>query len=85
MIVHDAAQIGRLVRARRKDVGLTVAEAAELAAVSRRLLTELERGKRRNVGVAALLRVLEVLGMRVEVEPRSLPPPRQPDRERRGA
>ena len=73
MVVHDTAALGRLIRQRREAVKLTTTQAAELAGVSRRLLIELERGKRRNVGLGAVFRILEILGLRMDVEPRGLP------------
>jgi transcriptional regulator with XRE-family HTH domain len=66
-------QIGTEIRARRKQAGLTAAEAASLAGVSRRLLVELELGKRPNVSLGPLLRILEVLGLNLTVRPRGLP------------
>lgn len=85
MIIHDSAQLGRLIRTRRQEVGLTATRAAELAKVSRRLLTELERGRRRNVGVAAVFRVVELLGLSVDVEARGFAAVREASRGRRGA
>jgi len=85
MIIHDSAQLGRLIRTRRQEVGLTATRAAELAKVSRRLLTELERGRRRNVGVAAVFRVLELLGLSVDVEARGFAAVREASHGRRGA
>jgi len=73
MIVHNAADLGRLIRQRREEVGLTTTQAAQMARVSRRLLTELEVGKRRNVGMSAALRILELLGLKIEIERRGLP------------
>ena len=85
MIIHDSAQLGRLIRTRRQEVGLTATRAAELAKVSRRLLTELERGRRRNVGVAAVFRVVELLGLSVDVEARGFSAVREASHGRRGA
>ncbi len=73
MVIYNLADLGKLIRARREQVGLTTTQAAEMAGVSRRLLGELERGKRRNVGVSAVLKILELLGLRIEVERRGLP------------
>ena len=73
MVIQNLADLGKLIRARREQVGLTTTQAAEMAGVSRRLLSELERGKRRNVGVRAVLKILELLGLRIEVERRGLP------------
>ena len=73
MVIHNLADLGKLIRERREEVGLSTTQAAEMAGVSRRLLGELERGKRRNVGVSAVLKILELLGLRIEVERRGLP------------
>jgi transcriptional regulator with XRE-family HTH domain len=73
MLIRDVAGLGRLIRARREEVGLTIVEAARVTGVSRRLLIELERGRRPNVGAAAVFRILEQLGLRVDIERRGLP------------
>ncbi len=73
MVIHNTTDLGRLIRERRETVGLTATHAAKLAGVSRRLLIELERGKRRNVGTFAVFAILEILGLRMEVKPRALP------------
>lgn len=70
MAIRD---LGRQIRARRDEVQLTADEVARLAGVSRRLLLELEQGKRHNVGFSKLLRLLEVLGLRLEMTRRGLP------------
>lgn len=72
MVIRDVAALGRLIRARREEVGLTIVEAARISGVSRRLLIELERGRRPNVGAAAVFRILELLGLRVDIERRGL-------------
>jgi transcriptional regulator with XRE-family HTH domain len=71
--ITNARQLGAAIRERRKDARLTAAQAASLARVSRRLLVELEGGKRPNVGFAALLRILDLLGLDLEVQARGLP------------
>ncbi len=73
MVIHNTSDLGRLIRERRETVGLTATQAAKLAGVSRRLLIELELGKRRNVGMFAVFGILELLGLRMEVKPRGLP------------
>jgi len=71
--VRSPGEFGRQIRQRRKAVGLTADETASLAGVSRRLLLELEQGKRPNVGLAHVLRILELLGVDVMLSPRGLP------------
>jgi transcriptional regulator with XRE-family HTH domain len=72
-MISSARQLGTAIRARRKEAELTSARAAAFARVSRRLLTELEGGKRPNVGLSAVIRILDVLGLDLEVRARSLP------------
>jgi transcriptional regulator with XRE-family HTH domain len=76
--ISNARQFGAAIRTRRKEAQLTASQAASLARVSRRLLLEVEGGKRPNVGFAALIRILEVLGMDLEVKVRGLPGTRAP-------
>lgn len=71
--ISNARQLGAAIRARRKEAHLTSTQAASFAGVSRRLLVELEGGKRPNVGFSALIRVLDVLGLDLEVSVRGLP------------
>jgi transcriptional regulator with XRE-family HTH domain len=73
MLVTTARELGSLIRDRRQEAGLTATEAADLAEVSRRLLLELERGKRPNVGFAAVMRILGILGLQLDVRRRGLP------------
>ena len=72
-MISNARQLGAAIRARRKETKLTAAQAASFARVSRRLLTEVEGGKRQNVGFSALIRILDVLGLDLEVRARTLP------------
>jgi transcriptional regulator with XRE-family HTH domain len=73
MQVQRVKELGGQIRARRQEVKLTAADVAELARVSRRLLLELEQGKRPNAGFANVLRILEVLGLRLDLTLRGLP------------
>lgn len=73
MLVTSARELGSLIRDRRQEAGLTATEIADLANVSRRLLLEVERGKRPNVGFAAVMRILALLGLELDVRPRGLP------------
>lgn len=72
-IVSNIRQLGSAVRARRRAARLPSSEVASLARVSRRLLLEVETGKRPNVAFSAVIRVLDVLGLDLEVRTRSLP------------
>jgi transcriptional regulator with XRE-family HTH domain len=71
--INTSRQLGATIRSRRKEARLTNAQVAAFAKVSRRLLTEVEGGKRPNVGFSALIRILEVLGLNLEVRARTLP------------
>ena len=73
MEIKRFRDLGEQVRNRRREVGLTADEAAASAGVSRRLLLELEQGKRANVGFSNVLSILEILGLRIHVSPRGLP------------
>ncbi len=73
MQVRTTRDLGSRIRERRDEAGLTADQVAELARVSRRLLLELEQGKRSNVGFSNVLRILQVLGLRLEVASRGLP------------
>jgi transcriptional regulator with XRE-family HTH domain len=77
--ISTSRQLGATIRSRRKEARLTVAQAASFARVSRRLLTEVEGGKRPNVGFSALMRILDVLGLDLEVRARTLPGTRVAD------
>jgi HTH-type transcriptional regulator / antitoxin HipB len=57
------------VRARRKDLGLTQAEVAELAGVSERFVMELEQGKP-TVRLDKLTAVLGAMGLTLRAEVR---------------
>jgi transcriptional regulator with XRE-family HTH domain len=73
MRVLTVKELGSQVRTRRREVGLTAAQVADVAGVSRRLVLELEQGKRRNAGLANVLKILEVLGLHLEITRRGLP------------
>jgi len=77
-VTRSIRDLGATIRNRRREAGLTAAQAAEWARVSRRLLVEVEGGKRPNVGLAAVLRILTVLGLDVDVRTRRLPGIRTP-------
>lgn len=77
-VIRNARQLGTIIRSRRHEARLTASQAAALARVSRRLLLEVEGGKRPNVGFGAVLRILEVLGLDLEVKVRGLPGTRGP-------
>jgi y4mF family transcriptional regulator len=62
--IQTSVDIGRVVRARRKAIGLGQHELAELVGVSRQWVLGLERGKER-ADVTLVLRTLRVLGLQI--------------------
>lgn len=63
--VHDAKQLGALIRGRRRELGLTQTEVAEVANTNLRLVSELERGKP-TARLENVMRVLATLGIELE-------------------
>lgn len=64
--ITSPTELGREIRARRKNAGMTLTEAAELIGVSRRLLVELENGKR-EAALSTVFTILRALGLEVFV------------------
>jgi HTH-type transcriptional regulator / antitoxin HipB len=65
----DADTLGEAVRRRRRDIGLTQAEVADLGDVSVKFVIDLERGKS-SVRLDKVTDVLAVLGLDLRVEVR---------------
>lgn len=59
-------QIGQTIKDRRKELGVTQQEVAELAGVGINSLVAIERGKG-NPSLKTLLRILEVLGLEIKL------------------
>ena len=76
------AEIGAAVRAERTRRGLSQAELAELAGLSRETVNRLERGGVADLGVAKLATLLGALGLELAVRARD-PRPRRVDHVRR--
>jgi len=70
--VTTAADIGRAVRKKRKEDGLTLADAAALCGVGYRFLSDLENGKE-TVQVGKILKVLTALGLDMTIAARKWP------------
>lgn len=64
--IRTTAELGKLLRAYRKSRGLSQVEAAALAGVGERFLSELERGKP-TAEIGLVLRVLERFGLTLEL------------------
>ncbi len=67
-----AADIGMAVRKKRKEDGLTLADAAALCGVGYRFMSDLENGKE-TVQVGKVLQVLTALGLDMTIEARKWP------------
>jgi HTH-type transcriptional regulator/antitoxin HipB len=67
--VTNPGDIGLLIRKRRKDAGLTLKEAAGLANVGVRFLSELERGKP-TLQIGLAIQVLLLFGLELQVHPK---------------
>lgn len=73
MLVQNEQELGRVVRARRKEQGLTLTELASVVPCSPRLLSELERGQR-GVSIALILKLLALLGLELHLSGREEDP-----------
>lgn len=65
--MHDHASLGSVLRARRRELGLTQVETAELAGVAVRTVHAVEADKA-TVRLDALLAVLAAVGLRLRLE-----------------
>lgn len=65
--LRTVADVGKLIRAKRRALGLDQAELAERAGVSRLWVNEVERGKP-GAGIARILRTFAVLDLRLVAE-----------------
>lgn len=64
--VTNPAEIGQLIRKRRKESGLTLKDAAGMAGVGVRFLSELERGKT-TLQIGLVIEVLQLFGLELHV------------------
>jgi HTH-type transcriptional regulator / antitoxin HipB len=67
--IKDASELGAAIRARRLEVGLTQEELADVARVTLRFVSELERGKE-TAQFSGIRRILAALGLDLLVRPR---------------
>jgi len=67
--ISSPEELGRLVRAKRRQIGLTQVELSALAGVGIRFLSELENGKA-TAELGKVLQVLSRLGLVVSIRPR---------------
>lgn len=68
--VQTTGDLGRLVRAHRKDKGLTLETVSGLGNLSTRFLSEFERGKE-TAEIGKVFKALRTLGLDIIVQPRS--------------
>ena len=61
-LCYSMAEIGQVLRARRKELGMTQAQAAAYCSCSQRLISEMERG-RGSVGIEKVMRYANGLGI----------------------
>lgn len=70
--IISALNIGAAIRKKRKDDGLTLADAAALCCVGYRFMSDLENGKT-TAQLGKVLQVLQALGLDVFVELKKWP------------
>ena len=71
-LVRSAVDIGAAIRKKRKEDGLTLADAAGLCNVNYRFLSDLENGKA-TAQLGKVLQVLHALGIEIELKDRTWP------------
>lgn len=77
MKIRSIRDIGNAIRARRHALGWSQADLASRAGVSRKWVSEAERGHT-VVGILSLLAVFDALDVAIELRmPGDVPPPRQ--------
>jgi HTH-type transcriptional regulator/antitoxin HipB len=69
MVIRKTEELASVVRARRRELGLTQEELAGVIGVSRVFVGQLEGGKA-NVRLELVLRLVQALGLDVELRPR---------------
>ncbi len=75
--VRSAGEIGKLVRAHRKQHKLTLETISGLGNLSTRFLSEFERGKE-TAELGKVLKALRTLGLEVVIQPRRTATPNPP-------
>jgi HTH-type transcriptional regulator/antitoxin HipB len=77
MVIRTPADLGSLIRDRRRELGWNQQALADRAGVGRQWLVEVERGKPR-AAVELILRTLDALEVVLTVQPRSSRPKGRP-------
>ena len=70
MKITNPEDLGRIIKQKRKEDGLTLEEAAAVCGVSYAFLSALENGKE-TVRLNKVLQVLKCLGIELEAKPRT--------------
>ncbi len=70
-VVRNAEELGKLVRAHRKNRGIALKKIGGLANLGVRFLSEFERGKE-TAEIGKVLKALNTLGLDVIIQPRKL-------------
>ena len=68
-VIASADELGKILRSKRKALGMTQVRAAGLLGVGIRFLSELERGKP-TVEIGKVLQVVRRLGLELYIEPK---------------
>lgn len=71
--ISTAAELGRVIRAKRKEVAALQEDAAALSGVGTKFLSQLENGKE-TAELGKALQVLRALGLELYIYPRSQDP-----------
>ena len=66
--------LGIKIRQVRKEKGLTQAQLAALAGITRKTLSQIETGTVSDIGIRKVGRTLELLGLQLTVRPSGAPP-----------
>lgn len=72
-LLPDPDSLGQAIRESRKQLGLSQAQAAQLCGVSPRLWNETELGKRHQLGLDTVFRMMHTLGLDLLVSARRAP------------
>jgi len=66
--------LGIKIRQARKEKGLTQAQLADLAGITRKTLSQMETGTVSDIGIRKVGRTLDLLGLELAVRPAGAPP-----------
>lgn len=69
-VIQTSLGLGRVIRARRKEAGLSIATLASMLGCSPRFLSEVERGKE-TASVGRVIEIVCALGLEITIAPKS--------------